>query len=179
METVLRTLKKSGTIPLKALGYYITRVGRPGNRDPLYAPPTVSWNKTAYYLRRRGDIRLNYRDHKTWVSLTKQGEKRLDSFALLSLDPPNRATWDGKWRFVMFDIPETHRRLRHLLRLHLKSLHFAYLQKSVWITPYDAKEQIKRLCRVGKLNARSIRFALVDTFDREREFLKFFKIARK
>lgn len=45
--------------------------------------------------------------------------------------------WDGKWRVVIFDIPEKQRNLRDDLRLELKKLGFGCWQRSVWVTPFD------------------------------------------
>lgn len=43
--------------------------------------------------------------------------------------------WDGKWRLVMFDIPEKDKSLRDKLRRYLTARHFGYLQNSVWVSP--------------------------------------------
>lgn len=40
--------------------------------------------------------------------------------------------WDGKWRLVIWDIPEKRRRARDLLRHQLKQLGFKKFQQSVW-----------------------------------------------
>jgi phenylacetic acid degradation operon negative regulatory protein len=50
--------------------------------------------------------------------------------------------WDGKWRFVLFDLPEQKRSLRNRLRHMLREEHFGCLQQSVWITP-DPLELIR------------------------------------
>lgn len=42
--------------------------------------------------------------------------------------------WDGKWRIVIFDIPEERRIIRNLFRRNLKKWGFKQLQKSVWIS---------------------------------------------
>ncbi|MBI2039890.1 CRISPR-associated endonuclease Cas2 [Candidatus Microgenomates bacterium] len=42
--------------------------------------------------------------------------------------------WDGKWRIVVFDIPEQKRIIRNLFRRNLKKWGFKRLQKSVWIS---------------------------------------------
>lgn len=42
--------------------------------------------------------------------------------------------WDGKWRIVIWDIPEKRRIARDLLRHKLKWLGFNQLQKSIWVT---------------------------------------------
>lgn len=61
----------------------------------------------------------------------------------------NDAKWDGKWRIVIFDIPETHRKSRVLLRSRLKLWQFEPWQKSVWATKKDVtvplREFIKEL----------------------------------
>ena len=44
--------------------------------------------------------------------------------------------WDGLWRMVLFDVPESERRVRGRVRLVLRQLRFGFLQKSVWISPH-------------------------------------------
>ncbi len=57
--------------------------------------------------------------------------------ALGGRDPPGQweRAWDGRWRLVLFDVPEPQRALRLKLRKTLRKLGFGYLQKSVWISP--------------------------------------------
>jgi phenylacetic acid degradation operon negative regulatory protein len=43
--------------------------------------------------------------------------------------------WDGQWRMVVFDVPETKTATRTRLRRFLRDHGFGYLQNSVWITP--------------------------------------------
>lgn len=43
--------------------------------------------------------------------------------------------WDGRWRLVLFDLPETMNKQRVRLRRVLKDLKFGYLQNSVWLSP--------------------------------------------
>src|SRR3989338_8897825 len=44
--------------------------------------------------------------------------------------------WDRKWRIVIFDVPETEKKLRDTLRFRLKQLGLLELQKSVFVHPY-------------------------------------------
>ena len=44
--------------------------------------------------------------------------------------------WDGRWRIVIFDIPESKRPLRDYLRGILKRLDCKEFQRSMWIHPY-------------------------------------------
>lgn len=52
--------------------------------------------------------------------------------------------WDGRWRLVLFDIPESHRAHRMRLCRGLRELRFGYLQNSVWVSP-DPPVEIGRM----------------------------------
>lgn len=67
------------------------------------------------------------------VKLTEKGA----AVCHLGCDPEacwNRE-WDGRWRMVIFDVPEADRKLREKIRRRLFSEHFGCLQQSVWISP--------------------------------------------
>ena len=57
--------------------------------------------------------------------------------ALGGRDPVARwnRSWDGKWRMVIFDVPQARESARARLRRSLVQRGFGYLQNSVWITP--------------------------------------------
>ena len=55
---------------------------------------------------------------------------------------PDQASWDGKWRILMFDIPESKRESRDSLTNKLRNLGFIQFQKSVWVYPYPCAEEI-------------------------------------
>lgn len=65
--------------------------------------------------------------------LTKKGCLR----ALGGCHPEERwnREWDGKWRIVVFDLPENKRGLRNELRRQLRAAKFGGLQGSVWVSP--------------------------------------------
>ncbi|MCR4305512.1 MAG: hypothetical protein NUV73_00320 [Candidatus Daviesbacteria bacterium] len=51
--------------------------------------------------------------------------------------------WDGKWRVVLFDIPEEKRIIRNLFRRNLKKWGFKHLQKSVWISKRNVFDKLE------------------------------------
>lgn len=65
--------------------------------------------------------------------LTEAGRR----LALGTSDPAARwkRRWDGKWRLVLFDVPQSKASDRARLRRSLADRGFGYLQNSVWITP--------------------------------------------
>lgn len=85
--------------------------------------------------------------------LTKKGEWFAARIGEGSLVPKKPRRWDGKWRMLIFDIPETRKKSRAQLRCTLAGLGFRRLQDSVWVYPYDCEDFVTILkldMRVGK-----------------------------
>ena len=80
-------------------------------------------------LREQGFIEL-ISDNELFLRLTDSGKDRVLWKKMTSED----AKWDGKWRLVIWDIPEKRRLVRDLLRFKLKQLGFTQWQQSVWAT---------------------------------------------
>ena len=57
-------------------------------------------------------------------------------------------SWDGKWRMILFDLPEEKRGLRNELRKQLKAAHFGGLQLSAWITPDPLDSLVESLKKI-------------------------------
>lgn len=70
-----------------------------------------------------------------YARLTKQGKKKALSIRLDSTDSL-RANWDGKWRIILLDLPESRKNERESLRYLLKKAGFTCLKNSAWISPY-------------------------------------------
>ena len=77
--------------------------------------------------------------------------------ALGGRDPQVRWSreWDGRWRLVLFDVPQTMNSHRARLRRYLRDKGFGYLQNSVWITP-DSLEEERQIMGGGKTNVESL-----------------------
>lgn len=74
---------------------------------------------------------VDFLDEKELVlRLTDEGRSQ----ALWSKLKFDQEKWDGRWRLVIWDIPEKKRAARDLLRAKLKELGFKHWQKSVWAT---------------------------------------------
>lgn len=90
-------------------------------------------------------------DGTTRIVLTEDGKKKAlqYNFDDMKIKKPNQ--WDGKWRLVLFDIPERIRKGRDALRDKLKELEFYELQKSVWAYPYPCEDEINFVIEVFDL----------------------------
>lgn len=91
-------------------------------------------------LKNQGCILKEKKDDDIYYKITDKGEKSIDK-----LLKPLKQTgkWDGRWRLVMFNIPEAKRNLRDRIRRSLVKLGMGILQPSVWISPNDIKDEIE------------------------------------
>jgi len=86
-----------------------------------------------------------------------------------------KKVWDGKWRIVVFDIPERKRKMRNFFREKLSWLGFKKLQESVWISPYNIADEVEGLieyCHAEKY----VHYLLVEEIDSREILMNLFKI---
>lgn len=86
------------------------------------------------------------------VKFTKKGKARYLKYKLEEMQIPKPENWDGKWRIVIFDIPNNKKQARDALRRKLKELRFCQLQKSVFVHPYDCKNEIAFIKEIYEIN---------------------------
>ena len=93
-------------------------------------------------LASKGLITFEELDGKRYARVTEIGKRilALESMREKSKKKPKR--WDGRWRVVLFDIPERRRGVRNRLRVFMQEYGFVRLQDSVWIYPYDCEDLI-------------------------------------
>lgn len=95
-------------------------------------------------LREKGMIeKIDNKDVKKIIfKLTDTGRE----FVLLN-KPEEEIEWDGKWRIVVFDIPENKRVIRDILRNRLKIWGFKSWQKSVWASKKNITNKLRQLIK--------------------------------
>lgn len=84
------------------------------------------------------------RNGKIFYRLAPAGCRQVNRYRFKTIKISNKK-WDGWWRVVVFDIPEHKRIGRDALRRKLKSLGFYFLQKSVFICPFQCEREIEIL----------------------------------
>jgi len=105
--------------------------------------PTCGDNKTAYSVNRalknmaeNGLIETLHSDNDTYLRITKEGRQKLVSLKLDEDTVIVPSTWDGQWRMILIDIPESRKNERESLRYLLKKAGFVCLKNSAWISPF-------------------------------------------
>ncbi|MEK7118746.1 MAG: hypothetical protein AAB869_03995 [Patescibacteria group bacterium] len=104
------------------------------------------------------------RDGTLTLVLSEKGKERALTYNLEDLTIKKPANWDGKWRVVMFDIPERIKKVREALRMHLKKMGFCEFQKSVFVHPYPCDNEVEYIVEFYDAR-RHIRFMLATEID--------------
>lgn len=105
-------------------------------------PKTAKLSQALYLLKKRKIINIKKSGNETIIELTEKGKNKKFKYDLNNLTISKLEKWDEKWRFLMFDIPESKKSARETLRKKLKQLGFFQFQKSVWIYPYPCEQEI-------------------------------------
>lgn len=100
-------------------------------------------------------------------SISERGLKLLKEWELSDYRIKKPKKWDGKWRVIIFDIPEKKRKIRTRVREILSATGFQRLQDSVWVFPYDCEDVIglvKTELGIGKY----LLYMIVDEIENDR-----------
>lgn len=131
--------------------------------------------KYIYDLRRRNYIKeVNSKDKKE-IRLTAKGELEIIKYKIEL--KTTKIKWDKKWRAICWDVPEELRKDRDYLREKLRWLGFKELQKSLWIFPFEIKEEVKQLVKLYKKDlAGDVRFLTIEKIEKDSDLKEFFKL---
>jgi DNA-binding transcriptional regulator PaaX len=106
------------------------------------------------------------KDGSITIVLSMGGKKKALTYQLDEIEIKKPEKWDKKWRVVLFDIPENRKKERDALRFRLKQLGFYEFQKSVFVHPYDCKDEIDYIIEFYKIR-KFVRFITADAIDNE------------
>ena len=172
--------KKYGTF----LGDFLTLLGEASGlfqwpleysdawRRKQLSRPREKYYSAVYQAKKRGLIKEIRKHGKIFLQLTEKGQLE----ALISkMDVKKQESWDGKWRMVVFDIPEDAHHKRDQLRALLKRQGFVKLQASVFVNPYPLNRQSVEYLKLSGLMP-YIRIGKIEEFDQDLDLRKKFKL---
>jgi len=180
--------KRHGTIQKKVLLVLGTGLAMGLSRSPLYSFKILGaaikdWKDINEQSLRRAirslyeskmiDMKYNKKDDTVTVVLTDEGKKKALTYDIENMEIKIPRAWDGNWRVVLFDIPEVFKKRRDGFRFHLKNLGFFEYQKSVFVHPYDCKDEIEYIIEFSGIR-KYVRFIVADSLDNELHLKKHF-----
>lgn len=76
------------------------------------------------------------------IRLTDKGKELLGIIQIEDIQIFPKDEWNGVWQIVCYDIPETKKTARDYFRTKLAETGFKFIQDSLWVYPYECKEEI-------------------------------------
>lgn len=140
-KAILATVATAGVISLGAIGPNVVQLLRYTKRSRYLQYRTKN---AIGRLAQKGLISFSNRDGDKYAELTPKGEQTL-ALEEERLKLAKHRKWDGQWRMVAFDIPESKRVKRDMFRSAVLDIGFYRLQNSVWVYPYDCEDFIALL----------------------------------
>lgn len=164
-KKILKILSEKPVISVSELSERI--IPKPATKVPVYAI-----NRSLKGLKDAGLVENLSSDRTKYTRLTNEGKKKANSLKLESdnaiLDPK----WDGKWRIILLDLPESRKNERESLRYLLKKAGFVCLKNSAWISPYPYEHLFTNIKKDLGLTSEIIIFT-TDTMDTETQKVLF------
>lgn len=125
-------------------------------------------------LAAQGHIVFEKRDGKQYARITELGRKTLEfEQERAKLSSAKKKRWNGRWRVVIFDIPERRRKTRDRLRILMQQLGFVRLQDSVWVFPYDCEYFIALLKAELKIGT-AVLYMVVEEIENDKHLREHF-----
>ncbi len=94
------------------------------------------------YLKRRGMIKTFIEGKEKYYEITTKGLAKIDEYRIDNIKINHTSKWDGKWRLVVYDIPEKRKSSRDWLQNRLLELDFVKIQDSVYVFPFECTKEI-------------------------------------
>lgn len=113
------------------------------------------------------------KDGTCTIVLSEKGKDRALNYSFEEMFIQKPGMWDGKWRIILFDVPERLRKKRDAIRNKLKQLGFFEFQKSVFVYPYDCKDEIDFVIEFLEMRP-YVRCIVVESLDNELHLKKNF-----
>lgn len=118
---------------------------------------------------------VEHGDGTVTLMLNEKGRETALRYDLERMSIPRPERWDGKWRIVLFDIPEYKKQAREALREMLYVMNFYQYQKSVFVHPHDCRKELKFLVEHYEVAAH-VRLILAESLDNELKVRRHFKL---
>ncbi len=94
------------------------------------------------YLKRNGLISSFIEGKERYLEITPKGLKRIDEFKAEPTEIKRPEKWDGKWRIVIFDVPNKRKSERDIFRHKITKIGLQPIQESVYVYPFECTEEI-------------------------------------
>lgn len=183
----MKKLYKKGELSGLILDYFLAQLELPVTM--LFYPRSEVYrlfHASDYYNRQRINHAISVLGMKNLIKVEGLGAdarikifpsklRQTNKFKLRQMVLPKSSSWDGKWRMVIFDVPETNKRTRDSMAKKLKELGFRAIQKSTFIYPFDCEKEIQLIKAYFSLTD-ELNYIIAKKIDNDKEIRKMFSL---
>lgn len=131
--------------------------------------------RTIQALEKQKLINIYEKDDEEIMEITEKGKKRILTYKFDEMKLLRPKKWDGYWRVIIFDIPEKYKRGRDALTRKLKEMKLYPFQKSVFICPFECRDEIDFIGEIFNIR-KFIRYFVAKEIDDEEYLKKFYDL---
>lgn len=128
------------------------------------------------HLQQRNLVEIKIRSGEPHIRLLPLPEEFWRHFELERLTLKRQPKWDGKWRIIIFDIPEQHAQARRDLSRRVERVGALRLQDSVFVYPFPWRDEIEFMGEVFRV-APYVRYIEAVSIDGEEKLRQYFKLS--
>ncbi len=96
-------------------------------------------------LEKQEMLAIREKGNKVSIEITEKGKNRLLQYDFENLERKSKKR-DGKWRLIVFDVPESKKKNRDAFRKKLLQIGCIRLQDSVFVNAFPCKDEVDFLC---------------------------------
>jgi len=109
------------------------------------------------------------------IELTKKGQALIRKIQIEEVQIKLPERWDKVWHLVCYDIPEDKKRERDYFRRTLIRLGFKAIQDSLWVYPFDCKEEIAVISQTLEISP-FVAYLNTDYLPNQNKLIKYFNL---
>ena len=125
------------------------------------------------YLKRRGLIEAYIEKKELHYEITPKGLDKIKEYDFNSITVTRSKGWDGKWRLVIYDVPEKHKKERDVFQKKLRMMDFHLIQDSVYAHPFECTKEVDMISALLNINDHVV-IAVADVVRGEEEVIETF-----
>lgn len=111
------------------------------------------------------------------IRLTKRGKELLGRIQVEEIQVFPKDDWNGVWHIVCYDIPEAKKVARDYFRTKLSEIGFKFIQDSLWVYPYECKEEIALIAQSFGI-APFVAYLNTDYLPQQEKLIRYFQLEK-
>ena len=176
-KNLLRAIATIGVVAIASTSpYFLLNLLRAIPGESVDKKKERVLTRTLSYLRDKKFVAIEEKEEKIILVLSDKGKRKVQEYDFDEMTLPRKRRWDGQWHLVIFDIPHKKKGAREALREKFRDLGMVMLQKSVWVWPYECRNEIHLIQAMFELNGNEVNYIVADYIEEEQRMRKLFNL---